>query len=175
MKLVSSLLLFLALAGCAPVTRVYYLPIDETTRFEGTACGFVPYGGYQIAITEGVRMSITATVSEESLWLSFQFVLEEGRSLRFQSDELTISTKGNSSIKVMVSESNGKGLPSLNLTQLMEYSFPDLHIANVQVPGSVPEVFTLALPVAEADSGVVQLSSIEFTKQIRTGVMTCIQ
>jgi len=175
MKYRAPLILFIFLAGCVPVKNEYYLPTAKEYQFEGFSCGYSPFGGYNNNIAAGIKLGVTATTKEGNLWLTFQFVIDEGHNFRFQSNTVILSSAKEAERREKITSGSGYSLPSIDPTIVMEGKPPKLYIANLMVPAYEPEKFTLVLPTAEVDSEITIVPPIEFGRVVKSGVMTCIQ
>lgn len=166
---------FFLLLSCIPVERQYYLPSNGEDAFEGQSCGAVPYGGYSKEVAAGVRLVVSATIDEDDLWIHFQFIVEEGHTLKFESKRIGISTGIGTFRYELINSDDSYGYASIDPTEAMKGGKNQLYVANLKVPDFNHDTFTLIMPSAEVDFQPYKVNPISFFLVRRKGVMTCIQ
>lgn len=163
-----------AVCACAPVNETYYLPTDERSVHETNSCGY-PSGDYFKSLGNGVRFSVHGAPGDGDLWLGFQFVVDDGHSLRFQSNVLEIVEANGTRHHVRLDSESGGRYPSFDPTIPISGPSPVLKIANVRIKGISPNSFRLILPALEVDEIEMYADAIDFFRVEKPGLAYCIQ
>lgn len=200
MKAALAILLSAVIApACAVRTNQYYLPADATLAVEGTTCGSVPYGHTNLPLGEGLRVSVSAIPSQESIGLSIQLPLPLGAKVRFLPPEMVVEdpSTGRSAaarlapFRVSVygegkraghvelvppdAPLEGKGRNARLATPDTKYLVNDLHISSATV-GAVPsQSVVLVFPAVEVNGVVTEVRRIPLRLVSKTGVLACVQ
>ncbi len=157
-----------ALEGCAPVVRDYYLPTDTSARNEGYTCGWTPYGGYSKEIYAGVRLSLEVYPTDSGLKMGINMITSGPPFLSVVSKNPVVTIRPSpqaEGIATHIALTESKYV----IDKRRYYS------AQLNVMGEFSPHIVISLSGVQVEGKAVTLENLNFEKVTKNGVMACVQ